>query len=78
MKTGQIIKILRTDFGMTQDCLAEKLYVSRQLVSAWENGTRRPDYRTVCEIAGIFGEDTDYIIDGAKSALNEISLFNPL
>lgn len=35
---GKNIRILRTKKGMTQDELAEKLFVSRQTVSNYENG----------------------------------------
>ena len=35
---GKNIRILRTKNGMTQDELAEKLFVSRQTVSNYENG----------------------------------------
>lgn len=35
---GKHIRALRTERGMTQEDLAEKLYVTRQTVSNWENG----------------------------------------
>ena len=36
MKTGERIKAKRTELGMTQEELAEKLHVSRSTVSNWE------------------------------------------
>ena len=38
MKTKDIILKLRTQKGILQDELAEKVYVTRQAVSHWENG----------------------------------------
>ena len=38
MDTKQVIFELRTQMGLSQDELAEKVFVSRQAVSRWENG----------------------------------------
>ena len=39
---------------LTQDDLAEKLYVSRQLVSKWENGTGVPSIDVLLDLAKLF------------------------
>lgn len=67
MNIGRTIAGLRMADGMSQQTLADLLFVSRDLVSKWENGTRRPDYRTVGRIAEIFGVSVDSIVD--KEAL---------
>ena len=41
MDTKQVILELRTQKGMSQDELAEKVFVSRQAVSRWENGVSK-------------------------------------
>ena len=41
MTIGEKIAELRTDGGMSQQTLADMLFVSRDLVSKWENDTRR-------------------------------------
>ena len=43
MALGENIKRLREDHSLTQQQLADKLYVSRQTVCRWENGSRCPD-----------------------------------
>ena len=43
MALGENIKRLREEHSLTQQQLADKLYVSRQTVCRWENGSRCPD-----------------------------------
>ena len=43
METKDIILELRTQKGMSQDDLAEKVFVTRQAVSRWENGETTPN-----------------------------------
>ena len=47
METKNIILELRTQRGMSQDALAEKLMVTRQAVSRWENGETVPNTETL-------------------------------
>ena len=42
-----LIKRIRTDYGLTQDELAEKIYVSRQLISNWEKNNTVPTKDTM-------------------------------
>lgn len=43
MNLSEKIVELRKSNGMSQEALAEKLNVSRQAISRWENGTAMPD-----------------------------------
>ena len=43
METKNIILKLRTERGMSQDELADKIMVTRQAVSRWENGDTVPN-----------------------------------
>ena len=58
------IKKLRKKNNMTQDELAEKLCVTRQAVSSWENGKTEPDVETLTRLAEIFDVSVEYIIYG--------------
>lgn len=63
MQTGQKLQKLRVQRGMTQEQLAERLYVSRELVSKWELGQRRPDIRLLREMASLFSVEIDDLMD---------------
>ena len=47
MDTKDVILKLRTQKGLSQDELAEKMYVTRQAVSRWENGETIPNTETL-------------------------------
>lgn len=51
------IKRLRREKGLTQDELAEKLHVTRQAVSNWENDKNHPDIELLMGMAELFGVD---------------------
>ena len=54
MDTKQVIFELRTQRGMSQDELAEKVFVSRQAVSRWENGETVPNTETLKLLSKVF------------------------
>lgn len=53
MDTKDMILELRTKMGLSQDELAEKIFVTRQAVSRWENGMSVPDSEQLIKIAVI-------------------------
>ena len=58
------IKRLRQQTGMTQEQMAEKLFVTRQTVSLWENGKNQPDIQTLERIAECFGVELMTVLYG--------------
>ncbi|MBE5888119.1 MAG: helix-turn-helix domain-containing protein [Lachnospiraceae bacterium] len=54
MKTKDIILELRTKKGLSQDELAEKVFVTRQAVSRWENGETTPNIETLKLLSKLF------------------------
>lgn len=67
---GRNIKKIRTRKNMTQDELAEKLFVSRQTVSNYENNKSRPDVDTLVKVAGILETDINTLIYGEEIQLD--------
>ncbi len=61
MTFGEKIKKLRTDANLTQKDLAEKLNVSFQTVSKYENDTNEPDLQTIKKLAQLFNCSIDYL-----------------
>lgn len=61
---GKNIKAIRASKGMTQDALAEALFVTRQTISNYENGRSRPDIQMVIKIAEVLGTDANAVIYG--------------
>ena len=54
METKNVIAQLRTAHGMSQDNLAEKVFVTRQAVSRWENGETVPNTDTLKLLSKLF------------------------
>ena len=61
------IKKLRTGQNLSQDDLAEKLYVSRQSISKYENGEATPDVEKLVQMAEIFEVSLDFLILGKEA-----------
>ncbi len=67
---GEKIKQLREEKGMTQQTMADRLYVTRQAVSRWECGARYPDLLTTKKIAEILGVAIDELVSGEELKKN--------
>ena len=67
---GKHIRRLRTERNLTQEQLAEKLFVTRQAVSAWETGKAHPDVETLERIAAALDVDMTEIIYGVPQSPN--------
>ena len=66
MKFHEKIQILRKNRGMTQEELAEALFVSRTAVSKWESGRGYPSIDSLKEISGFFSITIDDLLSGEK------------
>lgn len=63
-KVGKFIKEIRKKNNLTQKELADKLGVTFQAVSKWENGKNIPDISLLKEISKLFDVDIEEILEG--------------
>lgn len=71
---GNRISRYRKDKGMTQEELAEKMGVSSQAVSKWENDASCPDISLLPQLCRLLGITTDELLTGKA---NEVKLLTP-
>lgn len=65
-KIGSFIKKIRKDNNLTQKELADKLGVTYQAVSKWENGLNIPDIGIIKEISKMYNIEIDELLSGEK------------
>lgn len=63
MKLSDKLIALRKENGWSQEDFAEKLDVSRQAISRWENGTALPDAQNILQISKLFNVTADYLLN---------------
>ena len=63
MKLSDKLIELRKAQGWSQEDFAEKLDISRQAISRWENGTALPDAQNVVRISKLFNVTADYLLN---------------
>jgi len=66
MNTKEVIYELRTKNGMSQDELAEKVFVTRQAVSRWENGETVPNTETLKLLSELFGVSINTLLGAPR------------
>ena len=65
------LKIIRKNKGYSQEELAEKIHVTRQTVSKWENGQSVPDAEMIQSIAKVYGISVSELIEGDAEKIIE-------
>lgn len=65
-KVAKNLKKFRTAKNLTQDTLAEKLFVTRQTISGWENDRTQPDIEMLCKISEVLEVSVEDLIYGEK------------
>ena len=64
---GGRIRERRNDLGLSQEELAEKLFTSKQMISAYENNKTELKLQIVKELAVALGTTTSFLIDGNEA-----------
>ena len=72
MKLSDKITTLRKANNWTQEELAEKIDVSRQAISRWENGTALPDANNILQLSKLFDVTADYLLNEDYDSDNDI------
>jgi len=72
MEIGEKLKNSRLNTGMTQEQIAEKINVSRQTISNWENGKSLPDVISLIEISDLYQISLDDLLKGDKKMMKKI------
>lgn len=70
-KTGELIRLLRTEKNMTQKQLADMMNISDKTVSKWERGLGCPDVSLLEELSSALGVNIEQILGGSLQ-INEI------
>ena len=61
------LRKLRTEKGLSQQELAEKMYVTRSTVVRWETGSRLPDAAMISRLSEVLGVDVNILLSASHS-----------
>lgn len=71
MEIGEVIKKKRLALEMTQEELGQTLFVSRPLISKWENGKSYPDLDQLIQLSDLFDISLDELMRGDSTMVKE-------
>ena len=71
MELGSQLKKYRASLNLSQEELAEKIYVTRQTVSNWENEKSYPDIHSLLSLSSLFQVSLDQLIKGDVEIMRE-------
>lgn len=69
MKTSEVLKSIRIKNNLTQDEMAEKLLVTRQAISRWENGETEPNIESLKLLSTIFNISINTILGSPQKLI---------
>ena len=69
METKDVIYELRTKSGLSQDELAQKVFVTRQAVSRWETGETVPNTETLKQLSKLFGVSINTLLGAPRQLI---------
>ena len=72
MEIGKKLKNARIEAGLTQEKAAEKIDVSRQTISNWENEKSYPDIISVIELSNLYSISLDDLLKGDDAMMEHL------
>ena len=72
MQVGKQIQHYRKEKNLSQDELAEIIFVSRQSISNWERGATYPDIQNLLLLSKVFGVSLDKLVKGDLETMKQI------
>ena len=72
MELGKQIKLHRQEAQLSQEELANRVYVSRQTISNWENDKSYPDVNSLVLLSEIFQTSLDNLIKGDVEVMKDV------
>lgn len=72
MKIGDKLKKARMDKNLTQEEVAEKIFVSRQSISNWENNKTYPDIGNVIALSDLYQISLDELLKGSDNFMEHL------
>lgn len=72
MEIGKKLKDARMRSGFTQESVAEKVNVSRQTISNWENEKSYPDITSVIELSNLYSISLDELLKGDEKMVEHL------
>ena len=72
MELNEQIKKHRTQMNISQEELAEKIYVTRQSISNWENVKSYPDIHSLLLLSSLFGISLDQLVKGDIEIMKDL------
>ena len=71
MEMSKQIKKYRLKLHLSQEELADKIFVTRQTISNWENGKNYPDINSIVLLSTLFGISLDILVKGDLEEMKE-------
>lgn len=71
MEIGNQIKKYRNEMKLSQEELAQKIFVSRQTISNWENNKNYPDIKSLLLLSSLFNVSLDMLVKGDLEKMKE-------
>ena len=72
MEIGKKLKDARMKSGFTQENIAEKINVSRQTISNWENEKSYPDIISIIELSNLYSISLDDLLKGDDEMMEHL------